>query len=174
MWLERLRRDHDRAAFSCGRPELDEWLQRVARQAQDRAETATTFVLTDDGRRVLGYFSLAAHTVLVPDVPEGLTTGLPRHLAVPSILLARLAVASSRQGGGLGTRLAASAVHHAVRAQEVVAARLLVVDAIDDEAARFYVRFGFTAWPADPPRLFARIRDLRATLAAGRPPPDVS
>jgi GNAT superfamily N-acetyltransferase len=135
---------------------------------------APTVVLTDDGRAVLGYFSLAAHTVLVPDAPEEVVAGVPRHLAVPSILLARLAVSTTHQGAGLGTRLVASVVHHAVRAQEVVAARLLVVDAMDDEAARFYARFRFTAWPADSPRLFARIRDLRATLAQGRPPPDVS
>lgn len=43
------------------------------------------------------------------------------------------------------------------------AARLVVVDAIDDEAARFYRRFGFRACP-DPHRLVRKTSEVATAL----------
>ena len=42
--------------------------------------------------------------------------------------------------------------------------RLLVVDAIDDQAVRFYERFGFVSSPEHPRRLYRRMKDVRASL----------
>lgn len=47
---------------------------------------------------------------------------------------------------------------------ESAAARLVVVDAIDESAARFYARHGFLATPEDPLRLYRRMKDIRASL----------
>jgi hypothetical protein len=44
------------------------------------------------------------------------------------------------------------------------AARLLVVDAIDENAARFYERHGFIRTPELPLRLHRRMNDVRASL----------
>jgi hypothetical protein len=49
----------------------------------------------------------------------------------------------------------------------VTAARLVVVDAIDDDAAEFYRRWGFIAVPENPHRLFRKIRDVRQSLNQG-------
>lgn len=164
MRLERLRRDHNREGFSCGKPELDEWFRKTARQAADRAESSTTFVLTEDGATVLGFFSLSVHSVTVAQSPEDLVAGHPSHLPVSAILLGRMAVATDRQREGLGERLLSNVVHHALAAREYVAIRLLVVDALDVDAARFYEQYGFVSWPAESLRLFARIRDIAATF----------
>lgn len=169
MWVERLTREHDREGFTCGRTELDDWLRTKARQAQDRHESSTTFVLTDDGTSILGYFAVSAHTVTVQQAPEELVRGHAAHLSVPAILLARLAISRHRQGERLGERLLKTVVLHTIRAQELMPVRLLVVDAIGDQAAAFYERYGFVRWPTDELRLFARIKDIRETL--GLPPP---
>ena len=58
----------------------------------------------------------------------------------------------------------AEALRKAVAAGEAAAARLVVVDAIDDAAVRFYERFGFIAAPDHPHRLYRRMKDIRASL----------
>jgi hypothetical protein len=54
-----LGKHHDRAAFSCGNPVIDRYLQQSARQATSRYEAAT-YVATapQDPNRILGFFTL--------------------------------------------------------------------------------------------------------------------
>ncbi|OIN82359.1 GNAT family N-acetyltransferase [Mycobacterium malmoense] len=80
------------------------------------------------------------------------------------VLLTRLAVDRSEQGKGVGATLLAEALRKAVAAGEVAAARLAVVDAVDEEAAAFYERYGFVRVPEHPLRLYRRIKDVRASL----------
>jgi predicted N-acetyltransferase YhbS len=159
--LERLDADHDISAFESGNDDLDSWLRRHALPAQ-QMDSARTFVLTDN-ERVVGYFSLTMGSVLRAEAPAKLVRGLPDY-PVGMVLLARLAVDTREQGKGLGSLLLAEALRKAVAAGEAAAARLVVVDAIDDEAVRFYERFGFVAAPEDPQRLYRRMKDVRASL----------
>jgi hypothetical protein len=43
---------------------------------------------------------------------------------------------------------------------------VVVVDAIDEDAARFYARHGFIAVPEHPLRLYRRMKDIRMSLEA--------
>lgn len=52
-----------------------------------------------------------------------------------------------------------------MEATKVVAARFVVVDAIDDEAARFYEHYGFRAIPGTM-RLVQKLSDVAAALGA--------
>jgi hypothetical protein len=52
----------------------------------------------------------------------------------------------------------------AATAAAPAAARLVVVDAIDAPAAKFYERHGFVAAPEHPLRLYRRMKDIRASL----------
>jgi GNAT superfamily N-acetyltransferase len=127
-------------------------------------DTARTFVLCHE-EVVVGYVSLTMGSVRREEAPSSLVRGLPGY-PVGMVLLARLAVDRREQGRGLGRRLLAEALRLAVRAGEAVAARLVVVDAIDEEAAAFYRRNGFVAVPEHPARLFRRMKDVRASLDA--------
>jgi len=159
--LERLDQHHDLSGFHCGNDDLDDWLHRHALAAQ-QMDSARTFVLVRRGR-VVGYFSLTMGSVLRADAPAKLVRGLPAY-PVGMVLLARLAVAQTEQGTGLGALLLAEALRKAVAAGEAAAARLVVVDAIDDDAVRFYERFGFIPAPEDTRRLYRRLKDIRASL----------
>jgi GNAT superfamily N-acetyltransferase len=127
-------------------------------------DTARTFVLCHE-EVVVGYVSLTMGSVRREEAPSSLVRGLPGH-PVGMVLLARLAVDRREQGRGLGRRLLAEALRLAVRAGEAVAARLVVVDAIDEEAAASYRRNGVVAVPEHPARLFRRMKDVRASLDA--------
>lgn len=162
LQLERLDSRHDLDAFDCGNEELDTWLHRHAIAAQ-QMDSARTFVVAR-ADRVVAYVSLTMGSVQRTDAPARLVRGMPGY-PVGIVLIARLAVARSEQGTGLGARLLADALRMAVVAGEAAAARLVVVDAIDDQAVSFYRRHGFT--PAlDGSRLYRRMKDVRASLQA--------
>ena len=160
--LERLAAGHDLSTFRSGQDALDGWLRNHALASQ-RMDSARTFVLIQQ-EDVVGYFSLTMGSVLRSDAPRQLVRGLPAY-PVGVALLARLAVNARHQGEGLGGLLLAEALRKAVAAGDAAAARLVVVDAIDDAAARFYAHHGFLAIPEHPMRLYRRIKDIRASLS---------
>lgn len=161
MRLERLHAGHDLAAFDSGNADLDGWLQRHALAAQ-QMDSARTFLLTE-GSRILGYFSLTMGSVRREEAPRRLVQGSPGY-PVGMVLLARLAVDRAEQGKGRGALLLAEALRKAVAAGEAAAARLVVVDAIDEQAAGLYRGHGFVAVPDHPLRLSRRTSDIRASL----------
>ena len=161
LLLERLDAHHDVSTFDSGNEVLDAWLRRHALGAQ-RMDFARTFVVTRSGR-VVGYFSLTMGSVLRAEAPAKLVRGMPAY-PVGMVLLARLAVDQSQQGRGVGAMLLAEALRKAVAAGEVAAARLIVVDAVDEDAAAFYQRHGFVRAPENPLRFYRRMKDVRASL----------
>jgi GNAT superfamily N-acetyltransferase len=141
---------------------------RQRKEVQEmQMDSARTFLLVRGGEgaenTVAGYFSLTMGSVLRAEAPPRLVRCLAAY-PVGMVLLARLAVDRSEQGKGLGALLLAEALRKAVAAGEAAAARLVVVDAIDDEAAKFCVHHGFIAAPGHPLRLYRRMRDIRASL----------
>lgn len=158
--LELLTADHRVSDFTCGNPTLDHWLVTHALASQ-RADIARTYLaLKDDD--VVGYLSLTTGSVRPDEAPKRYARGMPRH-PIPTILIARLAVDQRHQGRRFGSRLLGEALHRAVAASDAVAARLVVVDSIDEAAAAFYRRWGFIDAPENPLRLYRKIADLRGS-----------
>jgi len=153
--------DHDLAGFDCGKKELNRWLVEHA-EASQKADLARTYVLLADGA-VVGYVSLTTGSIRREAAPKRYARGMPRD-PIPTILIARLAVDRRYQSQRLGSRLLAEALRLAVTASDAAAARLVVVDAIDDAAAAFYRRWGFIDVPENPLRLFRKISDIRRSL----------
>ncbi|HEV3321669.1 MAG TPA: GNAT family N-acetyltransferase [Solirubrobacteraceae bacterium] len=153
--------EHDLTGFDCANEQLNGWLIEHALAGQ-RADLARTYLAVEDNA-VVGYVSLTTGSIRREEAPRRYARGMPRH-PLPTILIARLAVDRRHQGQGLGSRLLAEALRRAVAASDAVAARLVVVDAIDDNAAAFYRRRGFTDIPENPRRLFRKIADIRRSL----------
>ncbi len=159
--LERLDAHHDVSTFDSGNEVLGGWLRRHALAAQDM-DSARTFVATRSGR-VVGYFSLTMGSVLRAEAPAKLVRGMPAY-PIGMVLLVRLAVDQSQQGRGVGAMLLAEALRKAVAAGEVAAARLIVVHAVDENAAAFYQRYGFVRAPENALQFYRRMKDVRASL----------
>jgi GNAT superfamily N-acetyltransferase len=159
--LVRLTADHDLSGFDCGNQELNRWLVDHALASQ-RADLARTYLLLDN-RAVVGYVSLTTGSIRREAAPKRYARGMPGH-PIPTILIARLAVDQRHQGQRLGSRLLAEALRLALAASDTAAARLVVVDAIDEQAAGFYRRWGFIDVPDNPNRLFRKVSDIRRTL----------
>ncbi len=73
---------------------------------------------------------------------------------IPGVRLGRLAVDQRFQGKGLGELLLVDAMTRAQRIHAQAGGIGLFVDAIDEQAAGYYQRFGFLAVPDHPLLLF--------------------
>ena len=71
---------------------------------------------------------------------------------MPVMILARLAVDNAHQRRGLGQALLKDALLRTAQAADIAGIRCLLVHAKDDEARRWYSRFGASS-PARPTRI---------------------
>ena len=161
LGIEKLQRSHAVDAFDCDREALNRFLIRYAFQNQQAGASQTYVALS--GADVVGYYTLVVGQVEYDDAPERLKKGLARH-PVPIMLLARLAVAASWQGQGLGSGLLKDAMLRTIQAADIAGIRAFAVHAKNDEAKAFYGHFDFLASPSDPYHLYRLLKDIRAKL----------
>lgn len=155
----RLTAEHRRLldGFENDSHELVVYLRRWALRHQERDRLGRTWLALDEsesGTRLAGFFTLSAASVarqVVGDIGE--LGKLPR-FPIPAILLARLAVDRRVQGQGIGSWLFDEALSMTLTlaSDGPIGFRLLVTDAKDERAARFYERRGLVAlgdegWP---------------------------
>jgi GNAT superfamily N-acetyltransferase len=159
--IEKLRRDHKVDSFDCGQEALNRFLTRDAFQNQQAEASQTYLALVGD--EVVGFYALVVAHVEYDDTPQRLGKGLARH-PIPLMLLARLAIATSWQGKGLGSGLLKDAMPRTLQAADIAGIRAMAVHAKDDDARAFYERFGFVQAPTDPYHLFVLLKDVRAIL----------
>ena len=155
--IEPLGPNHDRAAFSCGVPSLDEYLQRQASQDQKR-NLAAAFILTPDGKSVAGFYTLSAHAIEADRLPDDLARKLPR-FPIPATLLGRMAIAQTMRGQGLGEFLLLHSLERALQASRQVASWAVLVDA-KEGAREFYIKHDFIPFPGQPNRLFLPMKTI--------------
>jgi GNAT superfamily N-acetyltransferase len=150
-------------AFDCGRPALNQFLQRYALLNQ-KANSAQTYVCCHDDV-VVGFYSLAVGSVDHVSTPARVTKGLARY-PVPVMILARLAVDAAHQRKGLGQALLKDALLRTAQAADIAGIRCLLVHAKDDGARLWYESWEFEPSPTDPYHLFLMLKDLRALLSS--------
>jgi hypothetical protein len=151
--FEPLGPQHDRAAFSCGIPQLDNYLKTQASQ-DVKKNLGAVFILTSDGRTIDGYYTLSQHSVQLDVIPQAIARKLTRHPDVPATLIGRLARSLSVAGTGAGEMLLMDALKRILDTSQQVASWAVIVDAKDEKAAVFYEKYGFVRIPTVPNRLF--------------------
>lgn len=157
-------RVHDREAFDCGDPALNEFLRRHARQSHEHGG-AKTFVATppQEPARVLGFYSLSPASIDFARTPAVVEKGLARH-DVPVFRLGRLAVDLTQQGKGLGGALLLAAGRRCLHAAAEVGGVALLIDAKSDRAADWYASYGAVALLDAPRTLVLPLAVIDAAL----------
>ena len=159
--VEKLRREHEVDSFDCGQEALNRFLVRYALQSQ-LAEASQTYVaLAND--EVVGFYTLVVAQVEYDDAPSRLGKGVAKH-PIPLMLLARLAIATSWQGKGLGAGLLKDAMLRTLQAAEIAGIRAFAAHAKDENVRAFYEKFDFIPSPTDPLHLFVLLKDVRRIL----------
>lgn len=171
MRFELLTDRHQAAGFSCGEPALDRWLVEHA-LANQRRSLSRTFVATHDtppapeGQgTVAGYVTMVAAAIEVPQLPSGERRGLVGLDQVGAALIARLARDQRHTHRGVGAWLLQQALHRILDADQHLAIRAVIVDALNDRAAAWYAGWGFKPLPGGASnRLWLPIKRVRASL----------
>ena len=152
--------DHDTDAFDSDVLALDEWLRHRARR--NEVEGASRTFVTCLSKRVVGYYSLAAASLL-----HTVATGRTRRNMpdpVPVVLLGRLAIDRSWQGKGLGADLLRDAVIRVLGAAEIIGVHAILVHAISEDAKTFYEKHGFPPSPVESMTLMITVEEARKML----------
>jgi predicted GNAT family N-acyltransferase len=161
----RLTEAHALEGFDCGKESLNSWLIANARRA-DSSGVAHVYVWTPLGeQKVSAYFAICPTEVARTDdgVSGAMAGGYSR---IPGYLIGRLAIDTSLRGQGYGEQLLLDALRKAVAASEIGGGRLIVVDAIDDEAQSFYEHYHFVPVKNRERRLVMKVSTAAKALGS--------
>jgi GNAT superfamily N-acetyltransferase len=138
---------------------------------RDEAQhTAVTYVLvsaqaSEHPTRIIGYFTVNSFTLTRKQARR---RDRDKHLGsydpVPAVLIGRLALDSAFQGQGLGNALVVSALNTVLSIRESLGVAVVVVHALDDDAAEFYEHQGFTRFRDEPNHLYYPLATFEAAL----------
>jgi len=137
---------HRKEHFSCGKPLVDAYLHKQAKQDVKR-RLSVCFVLAE-GNAIKGYYTLSTASVERRLLPQGVVKKLPpSYVDLPATLLGRLAVDANFQGQGVGEMILMDALKRSFFASTLVASMAIVVDPLDAGAVAFYKRYDFILLP---------------------------
>ena len=161
---------HDRAAFSCGVDQVDNFFKRTASKLVN-ADNLRVFVMTTPAGNVIGFCALNAHAVDYRDLPGRFARTRPGHGSIPAAFISMIGVDVRHQGAGYGGDLLVDALTRIARAAESVGISVALLDVLDDgipgNVARrkaLYESYGFAPLPSRPLRLFLPLATVRRML----------
>jgi predicted GNAT family N-acyltransferase len=159
--IEPLGKQHDRAAFTCGKhAALDDYIKTKATQ-DDRRDAAKAYVaLAHETDLVVGYYTLSSTGIDLSAIPEAEVAKFARYPIVGSTLIGRLARDVTEKGKGLGEFLLMDALYRSLELSRQIASAAVVVEAKDHDAMTFYQRYGFTQLLLNERQLFLPMRTV--------------
>ncbi len=159
--ISKLSADFDVNSFSCSVEQLDKYLHRFALIHQDK-KIGQTYILHEiESNVVLGYYTISTANVPLEHLPREYTVDFPR-FKIPCVLIGKLAVDSKYQKNGFGKYLLFDALQRIKAISESVGCNAVIVDAIDDTAVAFYLKYGFIPYLIKSKSLFLPISTINA------------
>ena len=157
---------HCRTDFCCGQSSLDNYIRKQASQDIKR-KVSTVFVLVDDidsKFNILGYYTLSAYTVEIENLDQSFAKKLPKYPQLPATLLGRLAIDNQQKGKGFGEIILFDALKKAIAVSRQIASLAVVAEALDENAANFYVKYGFQKFTQNHMRLYLPMKAIEDIL----------
>ena len=151
---------HQLVDFESGEPSLDDWLKR--RAARNQANGSSRTYVVCEGDAVIGYYCLAAGAIGHAEAPSSLKRNRPD--PIPVLVLGRLAIHKDHHQKGIGTALLNDAIRRAIQAADIAGVTALLVQAISEQARRFYLSRGFVESPIQPMTLCLMLATVRQAL----------
>ena len=158
---EPLDSSHDRNNFSCGNDLLDNYFWKQAKQDVKRKLSACFVLLDKNTQKISGYYTLSSNSIPNNLIPDSLKDKLPKaYLSIPTILLGRLAIHKEFQGKGMGKMLLIDSLKRCLDTSDSIGAYAIIVDPLDEEAEKFYHRYGFIKLP-DSGKMFLPMKTVK-------------
>jgi ribosomal protein S18 acetylase RimI-like enzyme len=160
------RKRHDRTAFSCGVDRIDNFLKITASNHADHDHGKVYVACETTSDIVLGFYAISPHGIELSALPEEARKRLPNQPKVSAIYLSMVGVDTSLQGRGVGTFLMMAALKKCVEGADIMGGHFVVLDAINEDAARMYRRIGFVDLASQPNRMLLAMRTIRKAIEA--------
>lgn len=142
VWHEEpIGKDHDRTAFDCGDKALNQFLHHHARQNHEKGGAKTYLAVSENDKKILGYYTLSPASISYERTPDVIKRGLARH-DVPVFRLGRLAVDLSVQSHGIGGQLLLAAGRRCLLVAAQAGGIALLIDAKNERVAKWYASYG--------------------------------
>lgn len=164
---------HDRAAFSCGIDQVDNFFRRTANKLS-KADNLRTFVMASIDGSLIGFYAINAHSIDYTELPNRFARNRPGHGSIPAAYISMIGVDRQFQGKGFGGDLLVDCLTRLVRAAETMGIAVVILDVLDcgdaeqvERRKALYTEYGFKALPSNPLRLFlsmATVRNLTADV----------
>lgn len=155
-----LHSQHKKSSFSCGKEMLDNYIQRQASQDVKRKLSVCFVVAETDTNLIKGYYTLSSSSIPSERVPQVIREKLPRsYKSIPTTLLGRLAIDNRFQGQGIGKLILIDALKRCCKISKTIGSFAVIVDPIDQDAERFYTKYGFIKLP-DSGKMFLPMKTI--------------
>lgn len=151
---------HNRTDFDCGNVMLNNYLQLQAKQDVKR-NLAACFILPDEANNIKGFYTLSNAGIQRELLPEDLKKKLPQSYSnLPATLLGRLAVNKNYSRQGIGELILIDALKRSYYTSlQNIASMAVVVDPADENAVKFYLKYGFILLP-DSGKMFLPMKTI--------------
>lgn len=156
---------HDRAAFTCGLDRIDNFLKITASKYL-AGDIGRIYVATEkEGGRLVGFYAVGPHSIDASELAPEMKKRLPSYDRISAYYLSMIGTHSDVQGKGVGSLLLADALKRCMEAADKMGGRFVVLDAINEDAARLYARYGFLELPSLGGRMVVSIAKSRVNEA---------
>jgi len=162
---------HDRKAFSCGVPQVDNFFKRTAHKLS-RAGNLRLFVMVGPEDELIGFCALNAHSIEYENLPKKYARARPGHGRIPAVYISMIGVDEQFSGRGYGGDLLVDALIRIASVSEEIGVSIVILDVLDcgdsDLVRRrkaLYESYGFTSLPSNPLRLFMPMCAIKTLMA---------
>lgn len=158
---------HDRAAFSCGIDQVDNFFRRTANKLT-KAGNVRTFVMVGPEGELIGFYATNAHAIDYTELPERFARSRPAHGSIPAAYISMIGVDSRFQARGYGGDLLVDCLMRLAGAAEALGIAVVMLDVLDcgdpEKVAKrlaLYTSYGFEPLPSNGLRLFLPMATVR-------------
>ena len=162
---------HDRAAFSCGVEQVDNYFQKTANKLA-KADNVRLYVMVAPDATVIGFYALNAHSVHFTDLPAKFARSRPSHGNIPAAYISMIGRDQKFRGGGYGGDLLVDALRRIAVAADAIGVAVVMLDVLDcgdqDRVARrkaLYESYGFQSLASNPLRMYLPVSTVRKLTA---------
>ena len=158
---------HDRAAFSCGISQVDNFFRRTANKLA-KADNIRTFVMVGPEGELIGFYATNAHAIDYTELPDRFARNRPAHGSIPAAYISMIGVDNRFQRQGYGGDLLVDCLKRLAVAADALGIAVVMLDVLDcgdpEKVAKriaLYTDYGFEPLPSNGSRLFLPIATVR-------------
>lgn len=162
---------HDRAAFSCGVAQVDNYFRKTANKLAKAGNVRLYVMVAPDGA-LIGFYAINAHAVDYQELPNRFARTWPAHGSIPAAYISMIGRDQRFRGQSYGSDLLVDALKRIARAADALGIAVVMLDVLDcgdpERVARrkaLYQGFGFMPLASNPLRMFLPLTTVRAVLA---------